>query len=79
MGKKERIILATKTHHIDKLYKKVWRRFIDDIFVLFQGTESELNEFMELLNSLFPSIKVTASFDFVKRKVEFLDILVKID
>ncbi len=32
----------------------LWERFIDDIFCIFQGTEQELLEFVDLLNSKSP-------------------------
>ena len=33
-----------------------WKRFIDDIFLLFKGSRNECEMFVEWLNSLMPGI-----------------------
>ena len=48
-----------------------YKRFIDDIFLLWTGTPDELNQFIEQLNQLHPTIKFDAKYS--KTAVEFLD------
>ena len=79
MESRERRVLSSNNQHTLRIYKSVWKRFIDYILMLFQGTKQQLIEFIDWLNSLFPSIKFTASYNFEERKVEFLDVLVRID
>ena len=52
----------------------LWRRFIDDIFFIWRGSEEELKEFMEHCNNYHPTIKFTFNYDLNTRSVEFLDI-----
>ena len=49
-----------------------WRRFIDDIFFIFIGTEEELLALFEKINSLHNKIKFT--FNFSQSHIEFLDL-----
>ena len=48
-----------------------YKRFIDDIFLLWTGTLDELLKFLEELNKLHPTIKFDAKYS--KTTVEFLD------
>lgn len=48
-----------------------YKRFIDDIFLLWNGTLHELKVFLEELNQLHPTIKFTAKYS--KTSIEFLD------
>ena len=56
---------------------KKYFRFIDDIFLIFEGNELELNTFLEYCNEYHPTIKFTAEYS--KEKVSFLDTWVKIN
>ena len=56
-----------------------WRRFIDDIFFIWLGTEADLKEFVKFVNSLLPSIKVTVEYNIQSRSVNYLDVTVFID
>ena len=57
----------------------MWRRFIDDIFFIWKGSEEELKEFMEHCNNYHPTIKFTFNYDLNTRSVDFLDIHIWID
>ena len=57
----------------------LWRRFIDDIFFLWRGTEEELEKFIKHINSQHEHIKFTATYDRQSRSVPFLDVEVSID
>ena len=48
-----------------------YKQFIDDIFLLWNGTLEELEVFLEQLNQIHPSIKFDAKFS--KSSIEFLD------
>ena len=53
----------------------VWKRFIDDIFMIWTHGEDSLNHFIEYLNSLHESIKFTHEFSLTD--INFLDTTVK--
>ena len=57
----------------------LWRRFIDDIFFVWKGSEEELKEFMVHCNSFHPTIKFTFDYNLETRSVDFLDIHIWID
>ena len=54
-----------------------YSRFIDDIFFIWHRSLSELQSFLDLLNSLAPSIKLTWSFS--QENINFLDMVVYVD
>ena len=54
----------------------IWVRFIDDIFVIWLGSEVELHQFVEYLNNCLPSIKFEAEIS--TTSVNFLDVTVSI-
>ena len=65
------------------LQPNIWRRYIDDIWFLWRGTEAELVQFVEYLNSCHPTIKFQCKKDsnycFSTRSVDFLDTTIWID
>lgn len=64
---------------VNLIFKKFWRRFIDDVFLIWTGTEEELITFLDFINTLHPTIKFTSTYDFETRTVPFLDTSIKID
>ena len=48
-----------------------YKRFIDDIFLLWNGTLEQLNEFLNKLNTLHPTIKFDAKYSYTT--IDFLD------
>ena len=54
----------------------IWVQFIDDIFVIWSGSEGQLRQFVEYLNSCLPSIKFEAEIS--TTSVNFLDVTVSI-
>ena len=56
-----------------------YRRFIDDLFFIWTGDQQELHDFIQFANNIFPTIKVTADFDYSTRSVNYLDMRVWID
>lgn len=60
--------------------KPIWyKRYIDDIFLLWNGDEKSLKEFISYLNSFHPYLKFKATYDFSSKSVEFLDTVISID
>lgn len=55
----------------------LYRRFIDDIFVIFDGIEAERSSFMEALNSMHPNIKL--EFNYSDSRIDFLDLSIAIE
>ena len=75
MGWLETLILATWMGSQPHL----WKRYIDDGFFLWYGTEEELLKFIEHCNSSHETIKFTFEYNFQTRSVDFLDIHIWID
>ena len=77
------LFMLFRWHEVGGLETKMWKRFIDDIFFLWQGTEEELVRFIQHLNSSHRTIKFdfTAgeSFNFETKSVNFLDLQIFID
>ena len=74
MGAIELMMLGAWTGVQPRLYK----RYIDDIFLLWTGSENELLKFISHLNKFHPFLKFKASYNFETRTVEFLDTLISI-
>ena len=54
-----------------------WKRFIDDIFFIFIGSETQLKEVFTHMTSIHPTIKFT--FEYSPKQIAFLDTLVYVD
>ena len=52
-------------------YFNFYERFMDDIFILWNGTREQLKEFSEQINTLHPTIKFEANYSF--NSINFLD------
>ena len=57
----------------------LYKRYIDDIFFFWTGTERQLLKFIEHLNNFHPYLKFKASYNFETKSVEFLDTVISID
>ena len=55
----------------------LWRRFLDDILMLWMGTEDDLKTFMDYCNTFHPTIKFTYSSSTLK--LPHMDVLLKIE
>ena len=55
----------------------VWKRFIDNIFLIWTYGEDSMKHFLNYLNQLYPTIKFTT--DTSKESINFLDTTVKLD
>ena len=53
---------------------KFYTRYIDDIFMIWKGTEEELKEFLIMINSLHPTIKFDPNYSV--KEINFLDTVV---
>ena len=58
-------------------YILLWKRFIDDVFIIWNGPKVILNKFLEWYNSLHYKIKI--SWKISDNYVDFLDITVCVD
>jgi hypothetical protein len=74
---------------IDELIKKCaisgnktpiqfYKRYIDDIFVIWTGTKNEFADFANRINNLHPTIKFTNEFNHERKSTTFLDLTVSI-
>ena len=62
------------TYHIQPL---LWKRFIDDIFVIWSHGEESLEVFINHLNNCMPSIKLEAEIS--REQVHFLDVTIQLN
>ena len=51
---------------------RIWFRFIDDIWGIFQGSKLEFEKFNSEINSIYESIQFTG--EFLELEVHFLDV-----
>ena len=51
---------------------KIWKRFIDDIFLIWTGTKEELEIYMKTINTIHNTIKFT--YEASDKELTFLDI-----
>ena len=71
MGKLEKITLSKCPRSL-KEFLHTWRRFIDDILVIWTGTDEQFREFFNFLNSFHRTIKYNSdenSCDFLDLKI----------
>ena len=78
MGKLEKILLAKCPQNLKK-FLYTWRRFIDDIFIIWSGTHEQFLEFFNHINTYHATIK----FDEPQHNMEenscnFLDLKISI-
>lgn len=52
-----------------------WHRYVDDILIRFKGTDRQLTNFFDFLNSLHPKIKFTLEIE-VNNSINFLDLTI---
>ena len=71
LGKYEQILFSSNQSNLEKIL--LWKRFIDDVLMLFAGTYEECEQLVNWMNSLIPGV-VKFKFDFSYQKVEFLDL-----
>ena len=69
VGELEPKLQAQAPHHIN-----MWKRYIDDIFIIWTGSQTDLNTFMDKINSIHPTIKFTHECD--DNELTFLDMTV---
>ena len=56
-------------------FKQYWKRFLDDRFILWTRSETDLDKLHFILHSLHPDIKFTKEYS--NKEQAFLDVLVK--
>lgn len=69
MGTLEPKLQAQAPHYIN-----MWKRYIDDIFIIWTGSNEDLQIFMDKINSIHPTIKFTHEYD--DNELTFLDMTV---
>ncbi|CAJ0961150.1 unnamed protein product [Ranitomeya imitator] len=62
------------THPLFKAHSRIWRRYIDDIFCIWDGPIESLLSFDQHLNNIWPELKF--SIQHSMERISFLDILV---
>jgi hypothetical protein len=75
MGWLEEQLLEKSPVHL-KTERETWKRFIDDIFMLWTSSEEDLDSFITFINNYHPSIKFTSASS--ESSIPFLDILISL-
>ena len=75
MGKFESTAFSSGFQLLENIL--LWKRFIDDVLMLFRGTEQQCQDLVDYLNSLYPGV-VKFKHEFSTEKVEFLDLIISI-
>ena len=55
----------------------LYKRFLDDIFIIWSGSEEQFKDFMSKLNTFHHCIKFTSSCDFKEKRTNFLDVTIE--
>ena len=76
MGKFEQEAFRQNNTLLEKVM--LWKRFIDDVLMLFEGSRQECENFVNWLNSLCPGV-IKFKFEFSAEMVEFLDLQIIIE
>ena len=71
MGKFEKEAFKTENSQLEKI--KLWKRFIDDVLMIFEGSKEECEHFVNWLNSMYPGV-IKFKYEFSTEMVEFLDL-----
>ena len=59
-----------------ELHSRIWWRYIDDIFLIWEHGEDSLKYFIETLNAFYLTIKLTAKWS--REETNFLDVKVRL-
>ena len=62
----------TKMLSESKIKPKVWKRYIDDVFSLWDVSRKDIDLFIEQANTFHPTIKYTAEIS--EKEITFLDV-----
>ena len=76
LGKFEELVFNSGQDLVNKIVK--WKRFIDDVLMLFRGSREQCEELVNWLNGLMPG-KVKFKYEYSEHKVEFLDVEIFIE
>jgi hypothetical protein len=76
VGKYEDLVFNSDQQLLELII--LWKRYIDDVFMLFGGTEDQCQELVDWLNSLMPGV-IKFKFQYSKKKIEFLDLEISIE
>ncbi|XP_045474883.1 uncharacterized protein LOC123680811 [Harmonia axyridis] len=60
------------------VYVLYWKRYVDDVFCIWTGSDSELESFLKLINSFYDGVHFTLELENVDKSLNFLDIQIKI-
>ncbi len=66
--------MTSNTQHFIHFYK----RYIDDIFIIWTGSKEEFERFMNVINGLHPTIKFTSEYNAENRSTTYLDLTISI-
>ena len=75
MGKFEDLAFSQDQELLERVL--LWKRYIDDILMLFKGSRVQCQNLVNWLNTLMPGV-VKFKFEYSEDKIEFLDLEIKI-
>ena len=66
--------IETKLLNESRIKPKVWKRYMDDVFSLWDANKQDIDLFIEQANTFHPTIKFTAEIS--EKETTFLDTIV---
>ena len=76
MGKFEQMVFDSNDELLEKIL--LWKRFIDDILLLFNGTREECQTLVDWLNTILPGV-IRLKFEYSTKQIEFLDLRIIVE
>ena len=76
VGKFEKIAFNSNQELLDLIL--LWKRYIDDVFMIFNGSKEQCKELVDWLNTLMPGV-IKFKFEYSKTNIEFLDLDIRIE
>jgi len=67
--------LKLSNHTMFRSKIKFWRRYVDDVFSIFEGNDTDVADFLNYLNDLHPQVKFTYELE-NQGSLPFLDIII---
>ena len=76
LGKYEKLAFSSDQDLLKNIV--LWKRFIDDVLMLFRGCKEDCQKLVDWLNDLMPWV-VRFKFEFSFQKIEFLDLEISLE
>ena len=76
VGKFEKMAFNSNHELLDLIL--LWKRYIDDVFMMINGSEEQCKELVNWLNTIMPGV-IKFKYEYSKTNIEFLDLEIRIE